>query len=539
MKPTTHSSCNSKASRLAIPVQSFSLVLILSLASPTTSCSEREKSSLYQFVAELSSDGGLIGFSNWTVTDVSLPSRGLQGHISPSLGNLTGLLRLNLSSNMLSGGLPKELVYSNSIIVLDELQSSTLRPLQVLNISSNFFTGRFPSTTWELMKNLISLNASNNSFTGQIPAMYCVSAPSFSLLDLSYNQFSGSIPPGLGNCSMMTSLSAGSNNLSGTVPDEIFNLTLLEHLSVPNNQLEGSLRGISKLKNLITLDLGGNSLSGNVPESIGELKRLEELHLDHNNMSGELPSTLSNCTNLMIIDLKSNSFSGELTNVLALNHCSLSGKIPFWLSKLRNLEVLLLYGNQLTGPVPDWINSLSFLFHINLSNNSLVGVIPTELVDMPMLKADKVASKAFELPVYKSQSRQFRGHNKLTGAIPQSICNLTNLEALDLSSNHLTGSIPIALNNLHFLSRFNISNNDLEGPIPTTGQLSTFPSSSFDGNPKLCGPMLAHHCNSAEAIFPTKRTGDKVEKVIFAIAFSAFFGVGVLYDQIVLSKVFG
>jgi Leucine-rich repeat (LRR) protein len=483
---------------------------------------------------------------------------------------------------------------------------------------------------------------------------------------------------------MLTSLSAGSNNLSGNLPDELFKLTLLEQLSFPNNQLEGSLSSIGKLKNLVNLDLGGNSLSGNVPDSIGELKRLEELHLDHNNMSGELPSTLSNCTNLMIIDLKSNSFCGELSNVnfsnlpnlkildllrnnfngtipesiyscynltalrlssnmlhgqlsesignlksltflslvnssisnitgalqilgscrnlttlfighnffneampeddtiagfenlqvLTLNHCSLSGNIPFWLSKLRNLEVLLLYGNQLTGSVPDWINSLNFLFHINLSNNSLIGEIPTALVDMPMLKADKIASKAFELPVYKSQSRQFRmpisfsttlnlgmnnfsgvipeeigqlkallslflGCNKLTGPIPQSICNLTNLEALDLSSNHLTGAIPTALNNLHFLSKFNISNNDLEGPIPTTGQLSTFPSSSFDGNPKLCGPMLAHHCDLAQAKFSTKHKGDMVEKVIFAVAFGAFFCVGVLYDQIVLSKFFG
>ena len=163
--------------------------------------------------------------------------------------------------------------------------------------------------------------------------MFCFSAPSFALLHLSYNQFSGGIPPGLGNCSMLTSLSAGSNNLSGALPDELFNLTLLEHLSLSNNQLEGSLSGISKLKNLVTLDLGGNSINGNVPDSIGELKRLEEFHLDHNNMYGELPSTLTNCTNLMIIDLKSNSFSGELSNVN--------------FSNLPNLKILDICGTTL------------------------------------------------------------------------------------------------------------------------------------------------------------------------------------------------
>ncbi|ONM22346.1 Tyrosine-sulfated glycopeptide receptor 1 [Zea mays] len=299
---------------------------------------------------------------------------------------------------------------------------------------------------------------------------------------------------------------------------------------------------------------------GQLSERIGNLKSLTFLSLVNNsisNITGAL-QTLGRCSSLTTLFIGHNFLNEAMPDddridgfqklqVLALNHCSLSGKIPSWLSKLTNLEVLLLYGNQLTGSVPGWINSLKFLFHINLSNNSLVGEIPTALVDMPMLKADKVEPKAFELPVYKSQQRQFRmpisfsttlnlgmnnfigvipeeigqlkalltlylSYNDFTGPIPQSICNLTNLESLDLSSNHLTGAIPTALNNLHFLSKFNVSDNDLEGPIPTTGQLSTFPSSSFEGNPKLCGPMLARHCGSAEALVSTKQTEDKVLK---------------------------
>jgi hypothetical protein len=97
--------------------------------------------------------------------------------------------------------------------------------------------------------------------------------------------------------------------------------------------------------------------------------------------------------------------------------------------------------------------------------------------------------------------------NKLTGAIPRSICNLTNLQKVDLSGNHLKGAIPTSVRNLHFLSQFNISSNDLEGPIPFVGQLSTFPTSSFDGNPELCGPMIAHHCDSVETILSKNTTG--------------------------------
>jgi Leucine-rich repeat (LRR) protein len=693
----------SNRSRSPIPSLGLALLLLIYLASPASSCTEQEKTSLLQLLAGLTRDGGLkaswrtnTGCCTWegitcsgpdsTVTDVSLASRGLEGSISPFLGNLTGLLRLNLSRNSLSGGLPQELVSSSSIIVLDvsfnrltgglsELPSSTpVRPLQVLNISSNLFSGKFPTTTWEVMKSLVVLNASTNSFSGQIPTTPCVSAPSFAVFELSFNEFSGKIPQELRNCTKLKLLSAGYNNLSGTLPDELFKVTSLEHLSLHSNQLEGPLNGISKLTNLVILDLGKNELSGNIPDSIGELKRLEELHLDNNKISGELPSTLSNCTNLITIDLKSNNFTGELTKVnfsglshlknldiaynnftgtipesiyscskltalrlssnhfrgqlsekignleslsflslvrtsltnttrtlqilrgcrnlttlligfnfmhetmpeddsiggfenlqvFAMNDCSLSGEIPHWLSKLKNLGMIFLYNNQLTGTIPDWISSLNFLFYLDVSNNSLTGEIPTALMEMQMLESDKTALKVFELPVYyKSPFIQYLmpsafpkvlnlginnftglipekigqlkalislnlSSNRLSGEIPLPICNLTNLQVLDLSANHLTGLIPAALNNLHFLSTFNISNNDLEGPIPTVGQLSTFPNSSYDGNPKLCGPMLVNHCGSAETPLITQKRRKK--KGVFALAFGVFFGgVAILF----------
>ncbi|BAF07856.1 Os02g0156400 [Oryza sativa Japonica Group] len=718
MKPMPRqlsSSSNRDNSRFCMPPFGQALLLLLlCFVCHAGSCTEQERESLLQFLSGLSNDGGLgVSWQNGTdcctwegitcsgngavVEVISLASRGLEGSISPSLGDLTGLLRLNLSRNSLSGGLPLELVSSSSIVVLDvsfnyltgglsELPSSTPdRPLQVLNISSNLFTGNFPSTTWERMNNLVVLNASNNRFTGQMPTSFCASAPSFAVLELSYNQFSGRIPAGLSNCSKLTLLSASYNNLTGTLPDELFDLTSLKHLCFLRNQLEGSIKGITKLKNLVTIDLGQNRLSGSIPNSIGQLKRLEKLHLAYNSMSGELPSTVGNCRNLKNMNLGGNNFSGDLGNVnfstlrnlqsldlmsnnftgtvpesiyscrnlsalqlsnnsfhgqlsekirnlkclsfvslvdisltnitgslqilqscrnlttlligynfmqetmpeddeiygfenlriFSLNDCSLSGKIPKWLSKLTNLEMLSLYNNQLNGAIPDWISSLNFLFHIDISNNSLSGEIPSALVEMPMLKSDNVPPKVFELPICTGYALQYRinsafpkvlnlginnftgiipneigqlkalqllnlSSNRLSGEIPESIYKLTNLQVLDLSSNNLTGTIPDGLNKLHFLSAFNISNNDLEGPVPNAGQLSTFPSTSFDGNPKLCGPMLARHCGLAQTPFvSTKQNADKVvSSFVFMISFGAFFAVGVLYDQIVLSRFF-
>uniref|UniRef100_A0A0D9VCC8 Uncharacterized protein n=1 Tax=Leersia perrieri TaxID=77586 RepID=A0A0D9VCC8_9ORYZ len=679
MKPIPRSS-----GRLRINFLGPALVLLLlTFISLVGSCTEHEKHSLLRFLTGLSQNGGLpVSWQNSTncctwegiicgtegkVIELLLASRGLEGQISPSLGELTSLSRLNLSHNSFSGGVPAELLSSGSIVILDvsfnrlngnlqELNSSVAgRPLQVLNISSN-------------------------------------SSPSFGLLDVSYNRFSGNIPSGIGKCTALRMFKAGRNNISGALPDELFRVKSLKHLSLANNGLQGTIDSapMINLSNLVFLDLGGNRFSGKIPDSIGQLKRLEELHMDHNNLSGELPSSLGYCTNLEIIILTDNKFTGELAKVnfsnlpnlknlelcknyftgsipdsiyscsnltslrlsfnklhgqltekienmkaliylsfsyknfknitgalhilkslrklntlliganfmheampddetiaglenlevLGINGCALTGKIPNWLSKLKQLKLLLLYNNQLSGPIPTWINSLNFLRYVDISNNSLTGEIPTALTEMPMLKSDKIAAdrsdlRNFLMPVYVDSSLQYRtsiqfprllnlGHNKLSGVvpdqigqlkallslnlsfnnlngdIPQSVSNLTNLMVLDLSSNHLTGAIPSALVKLHFLSKFNVSYNDLKGSVPTGGQFSTFPSSSFAGNPKLCSPIHVVHCNSAEATptFPIS-TIQYIDKVIFAIAFGVFFGIGALYDQIIISKHFG
>ncbi|CAN6208628.1 unnamed protein product [Urochloa humidicola] len=156
---------------------------------------------------------------------------------------------------------------------------------------------------------------------------------------------------------------------------------------------------------------------------------------------------------------------------------------------------------------------------LNLGYNKFTGVIPSEI---GQLKALLTLNLSF---------------NNLYGEIPQSIGNLTDMQVLDLSYNNLTGAIPSMLETLHFLSELNMSNNDLEGPIPTGGQFNTFPDSSFAGNPKLCSPTLVHHCTSVDAApAPSTSAEHYIDKVIFMIAFGMFFGVGVLYDQMVLSR---
>ncbi|XP_073359051.1 tyrosine-sulfated glycopeptide receptor 1-like [Aegilops tauschii subsp. strangulata] len=469
------------------------VLLVFCLPSPTSSCTEQEKDSLLRFLAELSQDGGLS--ASWrnvtdcckwegiacrqdrTVIDVLLPSKGLEGHISRSLGALTGLQHLYLSDNSLSGGLPLELLSSSSIAVIDvsfnqlsgtlhELPSSTpIRPLQVLNISSNLFAGQFPCATWKAMENLMALNASNNSFTGKIPTRFCNnSSPSLTVLDLCFNKFSGSIPQGVGDCSKLRVLRTGDNYLSGTLPDELFNAISLEYLSFANNDLHGVLDTANtvNLRNLTTLDLGGNRFSRKIPDYIGQLKRLEEFHLNNNNMSGELPSALSNCTNLMTIDLKSNGLSGELTNVN--------------FSNLPNLKKLDLWSSKFTGTVPESMYSCSNLTALRLSRNNLHGQLSSRIGNLKHLSFLSLSNNKFTnitnalhiLQSSKNLTALFIGHNFWGEILSQdeTIDGFKNLQVLSMQGCELSGRIPVWISRAANLQMLILSDNHLTGPIP-------------------------------------------------------------------------
>ncbi|KAF7078190.1 hypothetical protein CFC21_082664 [Triticum aestivum] len=504
--------------KLPISSLGIALVMLMSLAAITSSCTEQEKASLLKFLTGLSQDGGLA--ASWrngtdcctwegitcsmdgTVTDVSLASKGLQGYISPTVGSLAGLLRLNLSNNMLSSGLPQELVSSGSIIAIDisfnrldgelhEMPSSTpVRPLKVLNISSNLFAGQFPSSTWGAMKDLVALNASNNSFTGQLPTHFCTSFPSLVVLELSYNRFRGSIPPELGSCSMLRVLKVGHNNLSGTLPDELFNATSLEFLSFPRSGLQGILEDtyIAKLTFLVTLDLGENNFSGKIPEFIGHLKRLEELYLNSNIMYGELPSTLANCTNLITINLNCNNFSGQLTKVnfsslpnlmsLDLMRNNFDGTIPESIYSCRKLIALRLSSNKFHGQLAKGLGNLKSLSFLSLYNNNLTNITDAlQILGSSKNLSTLLIGRNFRhetMPeddtIGSFENIRFLGISDcpLFGKIPFWISKIANLEILILSNNQLTGSIPAWIKALSYVFYLDISNNSLTGEIPTT-----------------------------------------------------------------------
>ncbi|KAM7260425.1 hypothetical protein ACFE04_016166 [Oxalis oulophora] len=415
---------------------------------------------------------------NGSVVKLELPFKGLTGVISPSISNLTSLSVLNLSYNRLSGILPEGLF-------------SSFISIQMVDLSSNQFTGNFPSNA--IFSNLVSLNISNNSFTSSLPAAYICSANSagsVNVLDFSYNDFYGNIPPGIGGCSKLKIFRAGFNNLSGHIPDDIFTIMSLEQASLSLNHLSGPIsETIVNLNNLTILELYSNKLNGSIPTDIGKLSKLRKLQLHINNLSGPLPLSLMNCTKLSMLNLRVNNLVGRLSDfdfstliqldTLDLGDNNFTGDLPKSLYKCKMLTALRLATNKLEGEIAMDILELENLVFLSLSNNTLTNIIGAIKI-LSRLKnlSTLVISKNFfneSMPDDKNlvesdgfQNLQILGLGgcQFIGNVPAWLVKLKNLEVVDLSVNRFIGRIPTWLGKLTNLFYIDLSNNLLSGEIP-------------------------------------------------------------------------
>ena len=333
----------------------------------------------------------------------------------------TGLTRLDLYSNELSGSLPSWL--------------GNFTNLQWLSLGGNELSGSLPSWLGNLT-NLQYLNLSGNELSGSLPS-WLGNLTNLQLLYLGGNEFSGTLPS-LGNLTNLRSLWLHFNQLSGSLPSWLGNLTNLQELRLNENQFSGSLPSwLGNLTNLRNLSLGGNELSGSLPSSLGNLTNLQELYLSGNELSGSLPSSLGNLTNLRNLWLDSNQFSGSL---------------PSWLGNLTNLQELRLSHNQLSGTLPSSLGNLTNLQELYLHKNELSGSLPSSLGNLTNLQ---------KLYLHK---------NELSGSLPSSLGNLTNLQVLVLNENEFSGSLPSSLGNLTNLQWLELLETQLCAPTDAAFQ---------------------------------------------------------------------
>lgn len=82
--------------------------------------------------------------------------------------------------------------------------------------------------------------------------------------------------------------------------------------------------------------------------------------------------------------------------------------------------------------------------------NNLSGTIPTSIGNLTNLQTLQL------------------GSNQLTGSIPSSVGNLVNVKIMGLDNNHLSGTIPTEIGNMVSLQELGLYTNQLTGNIPTT-----------------------------------------------------------------------
>ncbi|CAF2151218.1 unnamed protein product [Brassica napus] len=403
-----------------------------------------------------------------------------------------------------------------------------------LDISQNQIKGQVPEWLWSL-PGLEYVDFSLNSFTGFDGPADVFQRNEISMLDISSNSFQDPFPllP-----KSMTFLSASDNQFSGEIPTTICELVSLDVLVLSNNNFSGSIPRCFENFNtkLSILHLRNNSLSGKFPEESVSVA-LISLDVGRNQLSGELPKSLINCTHLEFLNVEDNMFNDTF---------------PFWLRLLPGLQILVLRSNKFHGSLysPRSSPSFSKLRIIDISKNLFTGALPLDYfagwsemssgVYTPDNKQKRFIGITFlnyrksVVLATKGSEREFLGSsfsiykiidvsgNRFEGDIPKSICllkelnvlnmsnnafigsippsfsNLTILQSLDLSKNRLSGKIPPELGKLTFLAWMNFSYNNFEGPIPQGTQIQTQDSSSFLQNPGLCGAPLHKICSGKE-----------------------------------------
>ncbi|CAL9247286.1 unnamed protein product [Arabidopsis halleri] len=517
---------------------------------------ETDKQALLEFKSQVSQDkrvvlsswnlsfplcnwkGVTCGRKNKRVTHLELGRLQLAGVISPSIGNLSFLVSLDLYENFFSGTIPQEVGKLFRLEYLDMGINFLRGPIPIglyncsrllnLRLDSNHLGEGVPSELGSLTK-LVQLNLYGNNIRGKLPASLG-NLTSLQQLALSHNNLEGEIPSDVAKLAQIWSLQLVANNFSGVFPPAIYNLSSLKLLGIGYNHFSGSLRpdfGIL-LPNLLSFNMGGNYFTGSIPTTLSNISTLERLGMNENNLTGSIPtfgnvpnlqllllhtnslgsdssrdfeflSSLTNCTQLETLGIGQNRLGGDLPISIAnlstklitldLGGTLISGRIPHDIGNLINLQKLILDQNMLSGPLPTSLGKLLNLRYLSLFSNRLSGEIPTFIGNFTMLETLDLSNNSFEGFVPTSLGNcshlleLWIGDNKLNGTIPLEIMKIQQLLRLDMSGNSFIGSLPQDIGQLQNLGTLSVGNNKLSGKLPQTlGKCLTMENLYLQGN---------------------------------------------------------
>ncbi|CBI18151.3 unnamed protein product, partial [Vitis vinifera] len=431
------------------------------------------------------------------LTYLNLSKAGFSGQIPIEISRLTRLVTIDISSfNDLFGTPAPKLEQPNLRMLVQNLKE--LRELHLDGVDISAQGKEWCQALSSSVPNLRVLSLSRCFLSGPIDSSL-VKLRSLSVVHLNYNNFTAPVPDFLANFSNLTSLSLSFCRLYGTFPENIFQVPALQILDLSNNH--GPIpSSIANLTRLLYLDLSSNGFTGSIPSF--RFLNLLNLDLHQNLLHGDLPLSLFSHPSLQKIQLNQNQFSGSIPlsvfdlralRVLELSFNNVSGTLE--LSKfqeLGNLTTLSLSHNKLSINVDKPFPNLPpYLFTLDLHSNLLRGRIPTppqfsSYVDYS--NNSFISSIPEDIGSYISYVIFFSlSKNNISGIIPESICNATNVQVLDLSdnalklevlnlgNNRIDDKFPCWLKNMSSLRVLVLRANRFHGPIGCPNSNSTWP----------------------------------------------------------------
>ncbi|XP_004296198.1 PREDICTED: probable leucine-rich repeat receptor-like protein kinase At1g35710 [Fragaria vesca subsp. vesca] len=469
----------------------------------STTLSDKNTSQTLAFV-DLSKNSLTSSLFKWlcninaTLALLNLSHNKLSGSLPDCIGNMSSLTHLNLSGNQLEGRIP------DSFAKLCSLQELVISSCNLSGHISNFFESSCAQNSLEI------LDLTSNNFTGSFPDMTRFQA--LRELYLRRNKLNGTIPESIGNMSKLETIGVSHNDLEGVITEAHFsklsklgflylssNFLVLDFHSewIPPFQLESLVLNSCKMgplfpkwlqtqKNLrqlslsdvgisdtipswfwdlshnkLELDLSCNEIKGTLADLRFEFAYQPEVNLSWNQLQGPIPSFLSKAS---AVDLSNNKFSKLYsflcsTNVSNLNYLDLSsnyisGELPDCWKHFENLVFLDLSNNTFSGKIPSTMGSLSSIETLKLDDNMFMGELPSSLKNCTKLRAFDLENNELSGPILEwlgvgasNLAILILRSNHFNGSMPSQLCHLTSIQVLDLSMNNISGNIPKCLNN--------------------------------------------------------------------------------------------
>ncbi|MFS7976852.1 putative leucine-rich repeat-containing, plant-type, leucine-rich repeat domain superfamily [Helianthus anomalus] len=225
----------------------------------------------------------------------------LEGKIPESLVNCRMLEVLNLGKNMISDTYPCSLSKNTNLrvlvlrsnmlhgsVVCGQTQHNSWSKLQIVDISSNYLTGKIPENWFRQWGAMMNHDTENHPRKKHL---------SFNVLQLSDFNYQDTVTV----------------TAKGLELELVKILTIFTSIDISNNQFSGEIPStIGRLKALYVLNVSHNDLTGSIPSSMGDLSQLESLDMSSNNLVGEIPHALTRLTFLSTFNVSYNQLKGRI-----------------------------------------------------------------------------------------------------------------------------------------------------------------------------------------------------------------------------------